>query len=82
MRNVFLGLLLFLNNYLFSQSNFLVNNFDVENISSENVNSIFLDKNNFFWISTPEGLNRYDGTLIQFINQIHLIAQPFQIIQF
>ena len=63
MRNVFLGLLLFLNNYLFSQSNFLVNNFDVENISSENVNSIFLDKNNFFWISTPEGLNRYDGDI-------------------
>ena len=63
MRNVLLGLLLLVVSQTFSQSNFLINKFEVENISSENVNSIFLDKNNFFWISTPEGLNRYDGSI-------------------
>ena len=63
MKNVLLVLLFFVTEHIFSQSNFLVNKFDVENISSENVNSIFLDKNNFFWISTPEGLNRYDGSI-------------------
>ena len=54
----------------------IANNFDVENISSENVNSIFLDKNNFFWISTPEGLNRYDGD----INSIFK-SNPFEMLQ-
>ena len=63
MKNVLLGLLLLVYNSTFSQSNFLINKFDVENISAENVNSIFLDKNNFFWVSTPEGLNRYDGSI-------------------
>ena len=63
MKNVLLVLLLLVTEHIFSQSNFLVNKFDIENISSENVNSIFLDKNNFFWISTPEGLNRYDGSI-------------------
>ena len=63
MKNVFFGLLLLVYNYTFSQSNFLINKFQVENISSENVNSIFLDKNNFFWITTPDGLNRYDGSI-------------------
>ncbi|MFL3000833.1 MAG: SpoIIE family protein phosphatase [Cytophagales bacterium] len=50
-------------NTSYSQSNFLIQKFQIENISSENVNSIFLDKNNFFWLSTPEGLNRYDGDI-------------------
>ena len=63
MKNVLLGLLLLVYNSTFSQSNFLINKFDVENISAENINSIFLDKNNFFWVSTPEGLNRYDGSI-------------------
>ncbi len=55
--------LLFIVNTSYSQSNFLIQKFQIENISSENVNSIFLDKNNFFWLSTPEGLNRYDGDI-------------------
>ena len=63
MRICTIPLLLFINYISFSQSNFLINKFDVENISSENINSILLDKNNFFWVSTPEGLNRYDGSL-------------------
>ena len=63
MRNWFITAFLFVNYYSFSQSNFLLNKFEVENISSENVKSIFLDKNNFFWISTSDGINRYDGSL-------------------
>ena len=63
MRNWFITAFLFVSYISFSQSNFLLNKFEVENISSENVKSIFLDKNNFFWISTSDGINRYDGSL-------------------
>ena len=63
MRCIVFIFLLFIVNTSRSQSNFLINKFDVENISSENINSILLDKNNFFWVSTPEGLNRYDGSI-------------------
>lgn len=63
MRCVFFLFLLFIANASYSQSNFLIQKFQIENISSENINSIYLDNNNFFWISTPEGLNRYDGRI-------------------
>ena len=63
MRNWFITAFLFVSYISFSQSNFLLNKFEVENISSENVKSIFLDNNNFFWISTSDGINRYDGSL-------------------
>ena len=63
MRCVFFLFLLFITNASYSQSNFLIQKFQIENISSANTNSIYLDKNNFFWVSTPEGLNRYDGKL-------------------
>ena len=72
MRNWVIILFLFTNYFSFSQSSFLINKFEVENVSSKNINSIYLDNNNFFWLSTPEGLNRYDGD----INSIYK-SNPF-----
>ena len=54
-------LLLFITIDLFSQSNLNINNVDISDLSTEDVNSIFIDKKGFNWISTDEGLNRFDG---------------------
>ena len=61
MRNWLIILFLFVKNFSFSQSNILIKNQEVNNLSSEKVNSIFVDNKTFSWISTPEGLNRFDG---------------------
>ncbi len=55
-------ILLFIITYnALSQSNFNIEKFEITDLSSEKINSVFLDNKNFFWISTPEGLNRFDG---------------------
>ena len=54
-------LLFFITIDLFSQSNLNINNVDVSDLSTEDINSIFIDKKGFNWISTNEGLNRFDG---------------------
>tara|TARA_B100002052_G_scaffold39979_1_gene32119 strand:+ start:2390 stop:5704 length:3315 start_codon:yes stop_codon:yes gene_type:complete len=61
MRNWLIILFVFINYISFSQSNILIKKQEIDNLSSEKVNSIFIDNKTFSWISTPEGLNRFDG---------------------
>ena len=61
MRNWLIILFLFTNYISFSQSNILIKKQEIDNLSSEKVSSIFVDNKTFSWISTPEGLNRFDG---------------------
>ena len=61
MRNCLIILFLFIDYFSFSQSNILIKKQEVNNLSSEKVNSIFVDNKTFSWISTAEGLNRFDG---------------------
>ena len=55
-----------------SQSNLNYNNIEVPDISSNDIKSIFIDKRGFNWISTDEGLNRFDG-----INNTVFRSNPF-----
>ena len=61
MRNWLIILFVFINYISFSQSNIVIKKQDIDNLSTEKVNSIFVDNKTFSWISTPEGLNRFDG---------------------
>ncbi len=48
------------------QRNYLFENISVpEGLSNSTVNYIFQDSNGFLWISTADGLNRYDGNSIK-----------------
>ena len=61
MRNWLIILFVFINYISFTQSNIIIKKQEIDNLSSEKVNSIFIDNKTFSWISTPEGLNRFDG---------------------
>ena len=61
MRNWLIILFVFINYISFTQSNIIIKKQEIDNLSSEKVNSIFVDNKTFSWISTPEGLNRFDG---------------------
>lgn len=46
----------------YGQRNYLFENISIpEGLSNSEVRSIFQDSNGFLWISTSDGLNRYDG---------------------
>ncbi len=48
------------------QRNYLFENISIpEGLSNSNVNYIYQDSNGFLWISTADGLNRYDGNRIE-----------------
>ncbi|MCG6912644.1 hypothetical protein LJE86_01880 [bacterium BMS3Abin03] len=50
----------------FAQVNYLFENISIpEGLSNSTVNYIFQDSNGFLWISTNDGLNRYDGNNIK-----------------
>jgi serine phosphatase RsbU (regulator of sigma subunit)/ligand-binding sensor domain-containing protein len=50
----------------YAQRNYLFENISVpEGLSNSTVNYIFQDSNGFLWISTADGLNRYDGNNIK-----------------
>jgi serine phosphatase RsbU (regulator of sigma subunit)/ligand-binding sensor domain-containing protein len=50
----------------FAQRNYLFENISVpEGLSNSTVNYIFQDSNGFLWISTADGLNRYNGNNIK-----------------
>ncbi len=46
----------------YAQRNYLFENISIpEGLSNSTVNYVFQDSNGFLWISTADGLNRYDG---------------------
>ena len=47
----------------YSQSNIEINKVEISDLSSEKINNLNLDNRNFNWISTNDGLNRYDGKI-------------------
>ncbi len=50
----------------YGQRNYLFENISTpEGLSNSTVNYIFQDSNGFLWISTADGLNRYDGNSIK-----------------
>lgn len=50
----------------YSQRNYLFENISIpEGLSNSEVHFIFQDSNGFLWISTADGLNRYDGNTIR-----------------
>ena len=65
-------LLLLFCNKSYSQSNLNYTKVEVPEISSLDVKSIFIDSQGFNWISTSEGLNRFDG-----INNTIFRSNPF-----
>jgi len=52
--------------FIFGQRNYLFENISIpEGLSNSGVNYVFQDSNGFLWISTADGLNRYDGNNIK-----------------
>lgn len=48
-----------------------------QGLSSNNIYDIVQDDNDFLWIATPDGLNRYDGTeVIQFFHHANTNSLP------
>ena len=73
MLNRLLYLLILLMTYKsYSQNGLVFRKLEIPGISSENVNSIFIDNKGFNWISTNEGLVRFDG-----INSSLFRSNPF-----
>ncbi|MCW9096141.1 MAG: hypothetical protein OQJ93_02025, partial [Ignavibacteriaceae bacterium] len=62
----FLIFLLSLSTISYGQRNYLFENISIpEGLSNSTVNYIFQDSYGFLWISTADGLNRYDGNNIK-----------------
>ena len=50
----------------YAQRNYLFENISIpEGLSNSTVQYLFQDSNGFLWISTSDGLNRYDGNSIK-----------------
>ena len=47
----------------YSQNNIEINRVEISDLSSQKINNLNLDYRNFNWISTNDGLNRYDGKI-------------------
>ena len=59
-------LILSMSSISLAQRNYLFENISIpEGLSNSTVNYIFQDSNGFLWISTVDGLNRYDGNGIK-----------------
>ena len=54
-------LFLIVSSSIHSQSNLNFNKIEIPEISTNETKSLFIDINGFNWISTDEGLNRFDG---------------------
>lgn len=58
----FLMFFLIVSSFTYAQRNYLFENISIpEGLSNSTVNYVFHDSNGFLWISTADGLNRYDG---------------------
>jgi signal transduction histidine kinase/ligand-binding sensor domain-containing protein len=63
---IFLLFLISTSTLSYAQRNYLFENISIpEGLSNSSVNYIFQDSNGFLWISTADGLNRYDGNNIK-----------------
>ena len=62
MRLYLILLIFFFNSQNIIGNNFKLSKFSIKDISSNRITSIFKDSDNFFWVGTTEGLNRFDGT--------------------
>src|SRR3990172_3319918 len=59
---IFVIFLISLSSLSYGQRNYLFENISIpEGLSNSTVQNIFQDSNGFLWISTADGLNRYDG---------------------
>jgi len=59
-------LILSMSSISYAQRNYLFENISIpQGLSNSTVNYIFQDSNGFIWISTADGLNRYDGNNIK-----------------
>jgi ligand-binding sensor domain-containing protein len=72
MRFYLILLILFFNSQNITGNDFKLSKFSIKDISSNRITSIFKDNDNFFWVGTTEGLNRYDG-----INNTIYRSNPF-----
>ncbi len=65
-RIVILALLILISSRLGAQRNYLFENISIsEGLSNKEVEHIFQDSNGFLWVSTVDGLNRYNGHSIK-----------------
>ena len=63
---IFLILSISISSSSYAQRNYLFENISIpEGLSNSTVQFIFQDSNGFLWISTADGLNRYDGNSIK-----------------
>ena len=61
----FILLFISITSFIYGQQNYLFENISVpDGLSNSTVNYIFQDSNGYLWISTADGLNRYDGNNI------------------
>jgi serine phosphatase RsbU (regulator of sigma subunit)/ligand-binding sensor domain-containing protein len=63
---IFFTLFFLVTSFIYGQRNYLFENISIpEGLSNSGVNYIFQDGNGLLWISTSDGLNRYDGNNIK-----------------
>ena len=71
---IFFILLISISCLSYGQRNYLFENISIpEGLSNSTVQFIFQDSNGFLWISTADGLNRYDGNSIKVLKMTRTI---------
>ena len=69
-------LFIIITSFIYGQQNYLFENISIpDGLSNATINYIFQDSNGFLWISTADGLNRYDGNSIKVLKTIRTIQR-------